>query len=901
MRVEVEILIDGLHGWESVNSVPTNATVELRVEWSRDGVSGWNTFPDWGNMVLTRNSMRQMRFVAAINLPSSVYSEDGQPVYIRVTRLTKLHVGGFRSRTILTAIRTRQYSPRESSSSRLVAARNLVPALADKFCRVGVRIKANQNTQDALDRFSVVASMIGRIWNGSGWSIGKRATSNPASVALEILTGLLHEPSRFRDAEIDPISLGRLYSWCENRQVMISGRGMRGFRLEACGILTSAVRKLDVLQAVLATADAGMYVGEYGRLRFWFDDFQTVPIGLLNPQRLVSMNETRSLQRRTDGYAVKFIDRYGDWSERTERLLRPRIAKVQGKNTFDPVNFEYVTDYYHAMWLSRRMMAREILQPGEIEVEVGREGRYYAPGSLIKVQHEGFRIGIGSGEIVERIVEGGMTVGVRTMERFEMRDDRDYWVDFHVVDGERNHVVTRQIRNIDRHLDDGGRTDRLIFTSPIMHEHDKPETGNIISVIDGPSGGFARVWESKRCVVMDSSPTSTGYRLKIARYDDYIYRTTLIEDIPPYQSSIQPLPPKHYQTPPREPWIPPPNMDVGWNNNWWLNGQDTGHSAFSPRYRGVTRVADLQNTGYVNGERMNPGDWVMYMGQNVGIWTNAHVMRWTGAVWELIPLSADTSGMYMVAMSDIVRGAGDSIASRAFIGDLMATRAFIDNLLVRIVQVRGGGAVQSENFIAGSRGFRIQANGMAEFYNATIRGHIEATSGTFRNVHITDGATFEGNVFAGPLIASNERTPPSPPRTWNAGTTLGVLISHFFGTLPANATRTAHVTGGLFAGRSGVVALTFGAEWYAGGSYGWDAGWQRTLMIHFSDGSSTNGLWQSGAGRGNLRAALAVNGSVSGYTLRFIDLPDGGAGLPSGSVYRIRDPNRAGRYLLGIV
>jgi len=566
MRVEVEIRVDGLHGWDSENGEPTNVQIAVKVEWSPDGVgdwtsvhiSGWTwtlgmhhpgiTDPNPGpHNRLIRNTTRQMRFIAPIDLPPSVHSDDGKPVYIRVTRLTHQHVGSIRSRTVLTAIRTRQYSPRNSSSTGLVPARNMAPSLADKFCRIGIKMKVNANTQEHMDRFNVIASMTGRTWDGSRWSLGKKATSNPAAVALEVLTGLIHEPSRHGDSEIDLDTLGRLYAWCDSREVTVAGSGLRPVRLESCGALVGATRKIDALRRILATCDAGMYMGELGKLRFWYDDFKDTPIGLLNPQRLVSMTETRDLSRRLDGYAVRFVDRDGDWSERTERVLRPRVAEVPGRNTFDPFDPEYVTDYHHAMWLARRSMAREILQPGEITVEVGRHGRHYVPGSLIKVSHEGFRIGIGSGEIVENIVEGDGIVGIRTMERFDIHEDRDYWVDFHVVDGNRNHVVTRQIRSVNEY------TDILTFSAPIPLGHDAPAMGNIVSVIDGLREGFARVWESKRCVVMDSSPSGKGYRLTLARYDDEIYRTGAIDAIPEYRSRILPTAPRVYRTPPMLP------------------------------------------------------------------------------------------------------------------------------------------------------------------------------------------------------------------------------------------------------------------------------------------------------------------------------------------------------------
>ncbi|MCL2381866.1 MAG: DUF3672 domain-containing protein [Treponema sp.] len=875
MRIEVEILVDGLHGWDSNNGVPTNATVALRLEWSRDGEAGWTALPGWGDMTLTRNSMRQMRFMAAEDLPASVYSDDGKPVYIRATRLTRQHVGGFRSRTILTAIRTKQYSPRESTDSRLVAAKNIAPSLAEKFCRIGLKIKVNQNTQDALDRFNVIASMTGRVWDGKNWSLEKYATSNPASVALEVLTGLIHEPSRHEMSEINLDSLGRLYQWCDSREVNVEG-SIRPLKLSACGVLTSPVRKLDVLQSVLGTADAGLYVSEYGRLTFWYDDFQTTPVGLLNPQRLVSMNETRNLGRRADGYAVQFIDRDGDWAERTERVLRPRVKRILGKNSYDDFRPEYVTDHYHAMWLARRTMAREILQPGEIEVEVGREGRYFKPGSLIKAQHEGFRIGIGSGEVSRRIVENGVTVGIKTMEKYEIRSDRDYWVDMYIVDSGRNHVVTRQIRST------GGYTNELYFTVP-LNDHDKPALGNIVSVVNR---------ESKRCVVMDSSPTKKGYRLKLVKYDDEIYQTSAIDAISAYKSGILPRPPKHYQTPPREVWIPPPAPpNVGDNGNIWQGGVDTGIPAFAPRYRGVTEVADLQNTGVINGERMNMGDWVLFTGETVGIWQSNRLMEWDGSTWSFLPIERN-HGKYLLAVSDITRNSPDGIFNTAFIGQL-----FADMVHVQVLNVLC--TLQSSNF-SNTEGWQFGSNGLAILNGARVRGHIvaedgsfrghvEAESGSFQNVHIGDRAIFEGSVLSGPLVATNDPSTPSPGQIWTNGTRI-TQIRVDLG-ISGTDTRILNVAGGMVGARQGITRL----EFYTEPSNAFNVPRIDGLRVFFSTGNPVLFFPNT------ITQRLEIGGATAGRTLRFIELPTGGIGLPAGTVYRIQHPTQTNLTILGIV
>ena len=56
--------------------------------------------------------------------------------------------------------------------------------------------------------------------------------------------------------------------------------------------------------------------------------------------------------------------------------------------------------------------------------------------------------------------------------------------------------------------------------------------------------------------------------------------------------------------------------------------------------------------------------------------------------------------------------------------------------------------VQSSNYIAGTAGFRISANGNAEFQNATVRGAVYATSGEFAGSLSAATGTFAGSLSA---------------------------------------------------------------------------------------------------------------------------------------------------------
>jgi hypothetical protein len=749
MKIEVEVMIDGLFGWDSEHGKATDATLAISLGWStsQNGdfipvkITGWEY--DNGINNLTANRMTQLRYLAEIDLTpyySSVFSKRGDPVYIRAERMIPMHVGGYSDKIYLTAIRTKQYNVENSEETgELVAAKNINDRIKDKFCRIGVKIKVNKNTQDALDKFNIIASMTGRIWNGTDWSKAteKVPASNPAAVALEVLTGLIHSPSKYEDTEIDLNSFKDLYEFCQDRKVKIDGVTINineGRGLECNGVLTSPVKKIELIKSILGTCEAGLYMDEFGKLSVYYDHAQDTPIALLNPQRLVKLSERRNLGKLADYYDVEFIDQAADWSNTTHEIIRPRVKIKPGENTHSPLKLTFITSYEHAMWLTRRYMAKEILRPGEANAVVGKEGRFYKPGSLIKVQHERFKIGIGSGEVINTIIEEDKIIGLRLMESFFLSEDRDYFVDYYIVDEKRNRVVnTKQIKST------GTYTDTLLFTVSISVD-DAPEMGNILSVIDSIRPGVGvTIRESKRYLVADLSENADGYDLTLVQYHDDIYNEQGdIYSIPVYQSSIIQALPREYNSigdrqTVQEGRIPDPQQ---------IAQQAREQIATtSPSYRGlVTSRPENDNTPIIGDMTANRGDYVMYNGQAGGIWVPARMYQWDGTKWEQLSI-AENRWRYLDGINDLTTGAVDGIFSNAFIQTLVANEALINMLFTKNIILNKNGSIESSDYSPNNKGFVIKGDGNAEYNNLKLRGLLDA------NISLKNG-------IASPLVGA---------------------------------------------------------------------------------------------------------------------------------------------------
>ncbi|EPG6146769.1 phage tail tip fiber protein, partial [Klebsiella pneumoniae] len=69
-----------------------------------------------------------------------------------------------------------------------------------------------------------------------------------------------------------------------------------------------------------------------------------------------------------------------------------------------------------------------------------------------------------------------------------------------------------------------------------------------------------------------------------------------------------------------------------------------------------------------------------------------------------------------------------------------------------ITNAKIGSEIRSDNFVDGSRGWRVGKDGSSQFHNVIVRGHVEAESGSFKGtIDATDGV-FRGTVQASRFV-----------------------------------------------------------------------------------------------------------------------------------------------------
>jgi len=154
------------------------------------------------------------------------------------------------------------------------------------------------------------------------------------------------------------------------------------------------------------------------------------------------------------------------------------------------------------------------------------------------------------------------------------------------------------------------------------------------------------------------------------------------------------------------------------------------------------------------------------------IWKAGYVYQWTGVKWE--ERSPDTyTDLYIRCFKDGLDAPGLARDmgwfGALFARVLIAQQAFIETLAAQLIVLRKGGAIQSESETDGIPDVLIKADGEAIFNKATIRGHVDANSGTFTDITVTGDSIFCGDIFSGPLVLTKEY-PISGLISYGAGT-----------------------------------------------------------------------------------------------------------------------------------
>ena len=537
-KFDVCILFNGLRkysdGWKQ-------KSVSVKIEWSNDG-STWN---DAGNIVTGDiNSRKQVRFTKTVTLTAAQCV--GKDIQIRLTRITALEESNSQETCYLCYLNCWQYDAAKSTVTNIVKCAPLEQPWRGRTTRLALRIISNESTKGNLDQININAYGKARIWNNNAWTINKYPTRNPASWVLEIMTSDVHPHSRYNDDEIDLEALGAVYTYCQQNDFYCDG------------ILTEDTKKADVLNNILSECNTTMYRDDAtGKWTFAIERAQSTPIALLNEQCIKSITVTKTFERKP--YAVKttFTNRESWAVDTFYQTINGKVdsSEVYGEHKIIVENApKYITTFGHAYKYTRRILAKQQLQPREITVQVGRDGDYYPLYSKIMLQMKQLKIGLSNGIIHGAIVENGLLTQIITSDfcDFSNSNTRYGLIIQAQNDSAKEHLyIEVTAGTLTQYaigaLDVGiigsgnnaiefykpGKTRVLNLRTPLA-VNVLPEYGNIYSFgYLNESGEFSRV--TNEMMIYNRKQNSDGWELLLKDYNSAIFQ---FGDIPEYQTNL---------------------------------------------------------------------------------------------------------------------------------------------------------------------------------------------------------------------------------------------------------------------------------------------------------------------------------------------------------------------------
>jgi hypothetical protein len=172
--------------------------------------------------------------------------------------------------------------------------------------------------------------------------------------------------------------------------------------------------------------------------------------------------------------------------------------------------------------------------------------------------------------------------------------------------------------------------------------------------------------------------------------------------------------------------------------------------------------------------KMNPGDWVAYVGKSsYGVWVPGKCVKWNGIDWEQVSSENETS-LYMTALMDLTEGAPDGTFTAVFCRVIAAQQAFINELQTQLIQVQNaifGGERFEKRYNADGSAYVVDLGTDKAGYRLKADG-----SGEFSSIIISGASAYSGMIVSGPLYLSNE-TPVGNETVYEIGTKANLISS----------------------------------------------------------------------------------------------------------------------------
>ena len=231
---------------------------------------------------------------------------------------------------------------------------------------------ASEKLSGQIQTLNVMASRKVRDITATGFA-GLIETSNPALIALDILTGA-ENPDPLVDGQIDFASWKAL-------------KDFSGTKFTYNGVIRSEATIKEHVNNVLGNARAQLNMSANGKVGVLIDQAGRVPRQMITPANSWDFSGTRNFPYYPDALRVSYIEPNAQY-QRAEVIVYADGKNESNADTYEDLTTRGVTDHAEAWRYGRFMMAQAKMRNETFTVSMDIEHLAVTRGDVIAVQHD---------------------------------------------------------------------------------------------------------------------------------------------------------------------------------------------------------------------------------------------------------------------------------------------------------------------------------------------------------------------------------------------------------------------------------------------------------------------------------------------------------------------------------
>jgi len=245
-----------------------------------------------------------------------------------------------------------------------------------------LKIRASDQLNGNIGNLSAEVFSILDYYDPATLTWKQKATSNPAWVFVDLLTGTLNQRAISKD-KIDVDSIVAWANYCESENITYQGNTI-GF--ECNFVLDYAITIREILNQVCSVGRATLNIVD-GRFGVAIDELRITPVQIFNQRNIKSMSVNREYTKTPDAISCTFIDPNSNWQKNEV------IAYDDGKNSSNSDIIENIemfacTSIAQAWRQGRYFLAQQKLRRNNLTIGVDFESLACSRGDMILVSHD---------------------------------------------------------------------------------------------------------------------------------------------------------------------------------------------------------------------------------------------------------------------------------------------------------------------------------------------------------------------------------------------------------------------------------------------------------------------------------------------------------------------------------